>query len=432
MILKTDYNTKEITDTIKLFNAFPYTTHPEDTCFYTTGISYYDILTVTDVSMRFEYRKNDTSSMSRIFEKNKELNNLSYTTFRESLNDPLHITRRIKMGRLDSTLGALLAAEDIHSEFVYGLRKKGASGFQYISDSTLSTDLYKASFTTDLFTDIPFTAPYELVLYIENKDSIVNRSMIAGLGTSFVIIILLAGTFIYFIYTVLRQKKISEMKTDFINNMTHEFMTPVTNIALALETMEKKKDTSLLKLIDAENDHLRNNINKVLQIAVLEKKNFMLDPSPLNIHNLLERVAKSFSIMLEDKGGDITFKPDAEDPYFVGDETHIINMFYNIVDNAVKYASEDKPLKINISTGNERSMLWVSISDNGQGMTPDVKKMIFEKFYRAPKGAKHDVKGFGLGLSYVKSIADAHDISIKVTSTLNEGTKITMWFKQQS
>ena len=223
------------------------------------------------------------------------------------------------------------------------------------------------------------------------------------------------------------------MKTDFINNMTHEFMTPVTNIGLAIETIERGNGNGstpkLLSLISSENAHLRDNINKVLQVATLEKGNFQSEITEVNVHEVLHRVVKSFDLSVAEKQGKVHLDFKADYPVVSFDETHLINLFYNIIDNAIKYASPGRPLKIDIRTRNTDRKLAITIEDNGIGMSPGVKQQIFNKFYRASNGNRHDVKGFGLGLNYVKTIADAYALKIDVDSSEAKGTSFTITMK---
>ncbi len=427
MMLKADYASKKITDTVSLFNAFPYNNEDNDSCFYATNISYYDRLTLVDVAMKFTYKLPDTTL--NVPEKNREFRELTMANVRTKLDNPLPVASRLPPEKLDSVLSLTLRQEQLEAPYVFGIRKKGASTFEYTRGSAPALLLGKSGLKKEILSEAPFATPYELVLHIDNRDKYISRSLMSALGVSFMIILLLVAAFIYFAYTVLRQKKLSEIKTDFINNMTHEFMTPVTNIALALETLERKYDTNVLDIIGTENNLLKDNINKVLQVAVLEKGSYLLDPTDTDIHTLLKRVVRNFSPQLQEKNGKIAFELKALNPCVIADETHIINLFYNLVDNAVKYSGKAAPF-ITISTSNEKGKLKVTVRDNGKGMPPGVKEMIFEKFYRGQKGDRHDVKGFGLGLTYVKSIAAAHGIIIHVDSKEGEGTVFTLWFKQ--
>lgn len=427
MMLKTDYKSRRITDTVSLFNAFPYNNEDNDSCFYATNISYYDRLTLVDVAMKFTYKLDDTTL--DVPGRNKEFKQLTLANVRTRLDNPLPVIKRLPPAKLDSVFAVALRQEHIQGAYVFGLRKQDADSFDYTYGKLAPSLLATTKYSIQILSDVPFATPYELVLHIDNRDRFISRSLMSALGISFMIILLLVAAFIYFAYTVLRQKKLSEMKTDFINNMTHEFMTPVTNIALALETLERKYDANVLDIIGTENNLLKDNINKVLQVAVLEKGSYLLDPTDTDIHTLLKRVVRNFSPQVQEKNGTIVFELKAANAHVIADETHIINLFYNLVDNAVKYSGKSAPL-ITIGTANEKGKLKVTVRDNGKGMPPGVKEMIFEKFYRGQKGDRHDVKGFGLGLTYVKSIAAAHGIIIHVDSKEGEGTVFTLWFKQ--
>lgn len=429
-VLKANQGSKQF-DTISLFNAFPYPDKP-DTCFYSTGFSVYDMLTVVDVTMRFEYIKNDSAVDANA--KNMQFSTMQLANYKTRLDDNTPIGQRISLTALDSTIRALAVERGIDTGYVYGLKRKNTLSFEYLNDPSGADLLLSKGYKKALFANRAFTTPYELYFFPLNKDETIKSSLTWALIGSAFIIMLLVAAFIYFARTILQQKKISTMKTDFINNMTHEFMTPVTNISLAVETLEKGKSSKeqqqqIISLISSENSHLRDNINKVLQVATLDKSDFLINPSALHINDILERVARNFEMQIESKGGRFVFGFSDEDIIIIADETHIINLFYNIIDNAIKYSSTVPPL-VTIKTGIKDNKAWVSIEDNGIGMSPDTQKHVFEKFYRGHKGNLHDVKGFGLGLSYVKSIADAHGISVEVKSRQHMGTVFTIWFNQ--
>lgn len=421
-MLKMNYTTQKVTDTTALFNTFPYYNEAHDTCFYSTKVSYYDRLTMVDVAMKFTYR--DTGVVPDALSKNKAFQQLTLSNYRQTLDDTAHITRRIDIAKLDSVLLSALRENNITGDYVFGLKKKGETSYQY---ATGIIPKEEPVYMVDIFNDAPYTTPFQLVLYMRDKSNFVSKTLMAALATSFLVIALLMLGFAYFVRTVLRQKRLSEMKTDFINNMTHEFMTPVTNISLALETLEKRYDPEVLTIIGAENLLLKDNINKVLQLATLERGSYQLDMSELDIHSLLLRVAKNFGPQLQAKGGKVSFRLNARYTLVYGDETHIINLLYNIVDNAIKYSGERQP-DITIATSNEKDCIRVVIADKGIGMTEDVRKMVFERFFRGQKGNRHDVKGFGLGLAYVQNIARAHNIRLDVQSRPGIGTSFYLWF----
>lgn len=428
MIVKADEKTGQVTDTVNMYNLFVYPTHPEDSCFYSATAMYYDRLTIADVSVRFEYRRPAEEATGN--EKNNALKTVTHETLRQALNDTIPIVKRLKLNKVDSLLTVLLKQEQVEDKYIFGLRRAAADSFEYVSDTGMEELLAASPYSATLFSDIAYAQHYELVLYLYNPDKKVSRSLVGALSVSALIILLLIASFAYFIYTVLHQRRLSEMKTSFINNMTHEFMTPVTNISLAVESLEKEHDKKLLEVIKAENGHIKDNINKVLQVATLEKDSFLLDLQEIDIHQVLKRVMSSFAVQLREHDANVVFDLKANNTIVYADETHIINMFGNIIDNALKYS--DKGVALRLSTINEKGMLLVEIADDGIGMDERTQKMIFEKFYRAQKGNIHDVKGFGLGLTYVKSVAEAHSIGISVKSKSGSGTTFIFKFKLRS
>jgi two-component system phosphate regulon sensor histidine kinase PhoR len=226
---------------------------------------------------------------------------------------------------------------------------------------------------------------------------------------------------------ILQQKKISEMKTDFINNMTHEFKTPVATIMIASEALkdsEVRKDESrmdrLANIIYDENIRLGNHIERVLNIARIEKENLKLEQKEIAVHDLMSAVADSMSLQFQKYGAEIKLMLDAKNDLILGDELHLSNVLFNLLDNALKYSSTHP--EIELSTLNSGSNLIIRVKDNGIGMNRDQLSKIFEQFYRIPTGNLHDVKGFGLGLSYVNTIIKQLKGQIKVKSEKDKGS----------
>ena len=244
-------------------------------------------------------------------------------------------------------------------------------------------------------------------------------------------LLLLSGTLFYTIYTISRQKKLSELKTDFINNLTHEFKTPIFTIGLSSGMLGKaeaiqndQKLRSYVDLISRENQRLRNQVDKVLQMAVIDSGNLTLERKPININAMLENIADSFRVAVESKEGQIDLHLATESLVADVDETHLSNAFYNLVDNAYKY-SRQKP-EINISTAQHDGTIKIVISDKGIGMSKEILQKIFDRFYRAQRANVHDVKGFGLGLSYVRTIIELHKGKIEVKSKKDKGTTFSI------
>lgn len=233
------------------------------------------------------------------------------------------------------------------------------------------------------------------------------------------------------VMVILKQKRLSEVKTDFINNMTHELKTPISTIGLSSEMImrsdfqnDEEKIRKYAALIFKENKRLQNQVERVLNVAKLDKNQISLSKEEMDINELLEEVKDNFDFNQTEKGGQIELELNAESFVLNADPVHISNVFYNLIDNAIKYC--DREPQIAIRTKNERNSLIVEIEDNGIGIKRDDQKMIFDKFYRVPTGNLHDVKGFGLGLYYVKIIVDAHEGNISLKSTPGKGTTFSI------
>jgi two-component system, OmpR family, phosphate regulon sensor histidine kinase PhoR len=252
-----------------------------------------------------------------------------------------------------------------------------------------------------------------------------NKTLLI-LSTAF--ILLIASSFAASIYIIFRQKQLSELKTDFINNMTHELKTPVATISLAAEMLTKDKVLSdknrianYTEIINEENKRLGNHIEKVLQIAQLEKEDNTLKKENIDIHEILDNLLKNFKLRFEDNNATVNYEKNATQTIVYGDKIHLSNAFSNLIDNALKYRGEN-PMVIDISTKNNKDHIEISVRDNGIGISRNHLSKIFTQFYRVPTGNIHNVKGFGLGLSYVKSMVEAHDGTVDVDSELNKYT----------
>lgn len=236
------------------------------------------------------------------------------------------------------------------------------------------------------------------------------------------------------IQTMYKQKELADIKNDFINNMTHEFKTPISTISLAVEVMKDKEmgqDSSKLNryltIIQDENSRLGMQVEKVLQMALLDKGEVKLRLEKINIHEVIEQVLTNLAVQIESKSGIVHLELNAKQPEMYADEVHLTNIIFNLLDNAIKYSPEN--LAINISTETNDNMLTIRISDKGIGMTNDQLARIFEKFYRVPTGNVHDVKGFGLGLSYVKKMVELHGGQVAVQSKPGVGTTFEVFFE---
>jgi two-component system, OmpR family, phosphate regulon sensor histidine kinase PhoR len=263
------------------------------------------------------------------------------------------------------------------------------------------------------------------------KTNVIMKSMDFWMYSSFVIFLI----FIFFAYTifvVLRQKKLSEVKTDFINNMTHELKTPISTIGLSADALERDEvmlDPGRLKryasVIKVENARLRSQVEKVLQIAALNPRKMNLKMEVFDVHDAIESACQTFRVNLEGTGGALTTQLNAENYLIWADRVHFTNVLYNLIDNATKYT--DDAALVTVKTSNINDQLVIEFHDNGIGISPKDLKLIFDKFYRVHTGNVHNVKGFGLGLFYVKTVLKAHKGKISVNSTLGNGSVFTIY-----
>ena len=254
------------------------------------------------------------------------------------------------------------------------------------------------------------------------------RIFIAGLFT-----LVIFAAFYLTVNTMLRQKKLSEIKNDFINNMTHEFKTPLATISLAVDAMknekvlsDKEKMNYFSSIIKEENQRMNRQVETILKAALLDRQDVNLMLKPTHVHDVIKDIADNFTLQLNDKSGKVEMDLDATNDLIDADEVHFPNLINNLVDNSVKYSKENVPPEIKISTVANGKNMTIRLEDNGIGMSKETVKRIFEKFYRAHTGNVHNVKGFGLGLSYVKTMVDAHGGHIKVDSTPGKGSIFTL------
>jgi two-component system phosphate regulon sensor histidine kinase PhoR len=270
-----------------------------------------------------------------------------------------------------------------------------------------------------------------LYIYFPEKNYHVVRQVWLPISSSLLFIGVIIFCFIYAIKVIIRQKALSDIKNDFINNMTHEFKTPLATVSLAVEALQDpelsnqdKFRARYLGIIKEENKRLVSQVENVLQAAALDKKDFKLKIEKINLSDLLESNVDQMSLQLEKRDGKISFVNKLKDPVIEGDAFHITHIFNNLLDNANKYSPENPVIKIEArDDGNE---VIVSIQDQGMGMTKESQRKIFDKFYRVPTGNLHDVKGFGLGLSYVKTMLEAHKGDVHVHSEPGKGSTFTI------
>ena len=307
-----------------------------------------------------------------------------------------------------------------------------ADGREVFRCSDYVEDGEEQGYTQVLFRNDPASKMGVVRIHFPNMDSYIFSSVRFMIPAVIFTVVLLI-TFVFTIVVIFRQKRYSEIKNDFINNMTHELKTPISSISLAAQMLNDDsvtKSPAMMKhlggVINDESKRLRFLVEKVLQMSMFDRKTASFKKKELDLNELLEQVASSFSLRVEHTGGKITMEIEAVDSAIYVDEVHFQNAITNLMDNAVKYRKPDNPINIHIRTWNEGEKLCFSIQDNGLGIKRENVKKIFDKFYRVHTGNVHDVKGFGLGLAYVKKIINLHEGDIKCESDLGKGTKFTV------
>jgi two-component system phosphate regulon sensor histidine kinase PhoR len=363
------------------------------------------------------------------------------------------LTDRVDINKLDFYLRRELQKRGIDISYHYGVFANENQSFiilngnyvveeqgEQYSRTPINRGLLNSEYKVDLFA-AEDNIPGALYIDFPNRNRILFKNVWPTIVGSVIFTAIILFCFTYTILVIFQQKKLSAMKTDFINNMTHEFKTPIATIDLAADSItspqivsQSGKVTRFASIIKQENRRLLSQVEKVLQMALLDKKDFKLRFSEVNVHEVIVQAVEHINLQVEQKGGQVIAELGAAHPSIYADHTHISNIIHNLLDNANKYSLE-KPL-IKVATRNLNGAVEITVQDKGIGMTKEQKKHIFEKFYRVHIGNLHDVKGFGLGLSYVKAMVNAHQGSIEVQSELGQGSSFILTlpfnFKQEN
>lgn len=330
--------------------------------------------------------------------------------------------------RIDSMITTQLKHRGINTEFEFGVYSPTTNSMIIQKTGRYPQQLLTQSFGYELYPSVT-TLRYadQLLIYFPNEKRFLVSQLWDLLAISIFLVIIIILGFSTTIFTIIRQKKLSEMKNDFVNNMTHEFKTPISTIGLACEALRDKdiqKSEGLystyISMIDEENKRLGTMAEQILQSAVIEKGQLTLKKDFIDIHDVIQDCVASKTLQANTKNGKIVTELSAENHQFLGDRVHLTNVVLNLIDNAIKYSDDD--LQIEIKSRNIPNAFEFTVQDNGIGISKSNQERIFEKLYRVPTGNIHNVKGFGLGLNYVKAIIEKHSGTITVESELKKGT----------
>jgi two-component system, OmpR family, phosphate regulon sensor histidine kinase PhoR len=370
------------------------------------------------------------SLLNKITNKSIFVENIVKKLTRKEIN----LEERIDQKTLDKIIAKVLKNNNIEFSYEYAVVKERNSGFFKSANFDLSSNpktYKKLLFSDDLLVNDILDDKYNLLLYFHRSSSSFS-ALPAIVLTSVILTLVILGIFILTIYIIFKQKRLSEIKNDFINNMTHELKTPISTISLASQMLmdqslsDNDKNYGMISnIISDESKRLGFHVEKVLQMAIMDRGGVSLTYKPLKVHDIISKILINIDLKLKDRNGELESSLSAGKDEVYADELHLANVFTNLIDNAIKY-TKDEPL-IRINTKNINGHIVISIEDNGIGIKKENQKKIFEKFYRVPTGNIHDVKGFGLGLSYVKKIVEQHKGHIMVNSETGKGSNFEVY-----
>ena len=375
----------------------------------------------------------NTISEKSITEKRKEIFSIINSHFALNLN--INVDNSFNKNEVIAITNNSLESNGIDNDFHFTITDESGvlllSNFENIDNKILKKS---TSFSVAFLNDDLFSEKRVFTLYILQLEKSIRKTFTHILIISILLILIILGSFIYSVIIIRNQKKTTQIKTDFINNMTHELKTPIATIGLACEALsdssiklENKSKVKFLSTIKSENERLGNLVEKVLQSSVSQKGNPELKFEIFNIEEVIEKAIKTIHLSYNKKKGKITTDFMAQNKLMEADKFHITNVIHNLLDNSQKYSIN--PPIVSISTRDVIGGLIIRIKDNGIGIARENHKRIFDKLYRVPTGNVHNVKGFGLGLSYVKTIIDLHGGKIMVESKLNIGSVFSINLK---
>jgi len=385
--------------------------------------------TFSDLKKQNKIASKKVEDEKRALQKVLQKTEMAKEVFADFLFKERPIEQRVAPKYIDSLLARELKDKNINLKYVFGIgSNQKKNKYVYASSPILKNpEIQSATFFTPLFPNDLKNSNQLLQVYFPGQQEFIWQTMGFSFLGSALLLMIMIGCFYIAVNTILKQKKIAEVKNDFINNMTHEFKTPISTISLATQLIQEEsaiaKNESILRylgIIKEENIRLGNQVERVLQTAQMEKEEIILKKKEVDIHSLIQHVADNINPIIHTNQGTLLLNLDASPSLLLLDEVHISNVIHNLLDNAIKYSPNQ--LHVEIQTESQEGQFLIKIKDQGIGMEKSVFESVFEPFYRVPTGNIHNVKGFGLGLSYVKKIVDAHGGKVKVESTLGAGS----------
>ncbi len=383
--------------------------------------------------------ENESSSFDQLNEYNlnlerrreRWLNDMNWRNYKIILEGRM-LDERVDSTFLDDAIASVFEENGIDLDYKYAVRSASQGQDKFVLGSPDYNPSRKKEYYSLLFPyDYDGQQPNYLYVYFPNRSGYLLRATGLTIIPTIILTGLLIAIFVYSIMVIFKQKKLSMIKNDFINNMTHELKTPISTISLASQMLEDGSVTNTPKIIEhisnvinQESKRLSFQVEKVLQMAIFNEGRLKLKFKEFDLNATLQTVVSNFDLRVKNKNGELHAAIDAEDAMIKGDEVHITNVVFNLLDNAMKYSTD--PPEISVSTSNKNNHVVIEVKDKGIGIPREHQTQIFDRFYRVPTGNVHNVKGFGLGLSYVKKIVELHNGEIKLDSAVNKGTKFSI------
>ncbi len=371
----------------------------------------------------------DAESRRKLAEALKQQQVMMATIMKKLLLENISFEKRIEQQQLEKVLSRYLIDRGINLDYEYTVLKDNSREIYASEGFTRDTDNYY--FRTLLLHDDILQEEIYLYLYFPDQKELVKSSLGFLVFSTLVLTILMILLFTFALYVIFRQKKLSDIKNDFVNNMTHELKTPISTISLASQMLndesispERKNSGHISRIIQAESKRLGYQVERVLQMAVLDQGHLVLKKKEVSMNEIIHTVLQNFKLQVENQNGKIELIDESTSDLVYGDKVHLVNLVTNLLDNAVKYSSGTPEITVHLS--NSENYFRFSVRDRGIGISKDNQKKVFDRFYRVSTGNVHDVKGFGLGLSYVKLIVEQHGGTISLSSELNRGTKFSI------